>query len=284
MSLEQVRSLSVRSWSWKSAVDGWCELVCRTLMVRGCRSISGGFLIHPVGRMAKLEPQHQLALTSKERSVTTVTLVKGYVTVAICLTVQNTNELVQSQLAGVHSISMKCERVGNSNMCAPCAKMGRPCSWTGLPFLFGVQDWHDEVYVKRATKGTVHQEAVKGLLCFPRNEDALQVHTIGQDPGFVAMGDVDNAKHVPIQFHQLTPAEQQAFNSWLNQVDTLIGRIMKLKVGTTEYNAGMGELQTLADSVTTANVSPRLYAYMSRRVQQDIMYFMINGRPYIRGG
>jgi hypothetical protein len=59
---------------------------------------------------------------------------------------------------------------------------------------------------------------------------------------------------------------------------------MKLKVGTTEYNAGMGELQTLADSVTTANVSPRLYAYMSRRVQQDIMYFMINGRPYIRGG
>jgi hypothetical protein len=162
--------------------------------------------------------------------------------------------------------------------------MGRPCSWTSLPVLFGVQDWQEEVYAAKATKGVVHQEAVKGLICYPRNEEALQVHTIGQDPGLVVMGDGDNVKHVPIQFHQLTPAEQGRFNNWEGQVNTLIGSIMKLRVGTAEYNAGMQELQNLADSVTTANVSPRLYAYMSRRVQQDVTYFLINGRPYIRGG
>jgi hypothetical protein len=97
------------------------------------------------------------------------------------------------------------------------------------------------------------------------------------------MGDEDT-QHAPIRLNQLTPAEQQSFNTWERQLDTLIGGFQRLRVGTTEYDARMQELQTLADSVTTANISPRLRAYMSRRVQQDIMYFMVNGRPYIRGG
>lgn len=70
----------------------------------------------------------------------------------------------------------------------PCAKMGRPCSWTGLSFLFGVEDWQDEMDAEKTTKGELHKRAVKGLINLPYVDGALRVHEIGGKPGLIIVG------------------------------------------------------------------------------------------------
>lgn len=178
----------------------------------------------------------------------------------------------------MHKLTMKCDRVGNSNICVPCAKMGRPCSWTCPPLLFGIDDWHGEIYKARTDKGDLHKAFVKGLMCWPKTEEALEVHDIGSDSGVVMLGD-ETTQHAPVALNQLTASEQATFDRWDTQIRTAIDAVLQLRLGTTEYSAAMEVVSTLAENVNTdGRLSPTLRSYMKRIVERDVYYFMINGR------
>lgn len=83
---------------------------------------------------------------------------------------------------------MECKRKAGSNICEDCNKMGKPCSWTGLPYLFG-PGWEDDDMGKKTSRGVLHAAAVKALHCYPYSPGALQVHVIGGDADLTEMND-----------------------------------------------------------------------------------------------
>jgi len=177
---------------------------------------------------------------------------------------------------------MECKRVGNSNICEDCNKMGRPCSWTGLPYLFG-PGWQDDDTGRKTGRGELHAAAVKGLLCYPYSAGALQVHVVGNDGDLTEMD--DNVSHsAPIQWSELTSAEQATFNRWDADVRRIITFTEGQTMGSQQYEAGMLELSRLADAVRPGVLTPNVFRYMRRIVVRDLFHFMINGYTPVRGG
>ncbi|KAM0721022.1 hypothetical protein Q7P37_003307 [Cladosporium fusiforme] len=187
--------------------------------------------------------------------------------------------------SGMHTATYKCVRVGNSNICEPCAKLGRPCSWTGIAYLYGAQIWLEETGRSKAKYGELHLKAVKALLCQPTNENALKVIEYDDKTGIVVMGeDRSQASALPVHWSQLSQGDRSMFTDWERRVGNLIGQMGELQVASPLYQTLMQQLRTLVDQVSTANISPMLRSYMNRKVEQEILYFMVNGRVRLRGG
>lgn len=160
--------------------------------------------------------------------------------------------------------------------------MGRPCSWTGLPYLFG-PGWEDDDAKKKTSRGELHAAAVKALHCYPYSAGALQVHVVGRDADLTEMD--DNVSHsVVVHWNELTPAEQTTFNRWDANVRRVITHTTRQTMGSDQYEAGMSELSQLADAVRPGVLPPNLFRYMRRIVVRDLFFFMINGYTPVRGG
>jgi len=177
---------------------------------------------------------------------------------------------------------MECKRVADSNICEDCNKMGRPCSWTGIPYLFG-PGWEDDDMGKKTSRGVLHAAAVKALHCYPYSPGALQVHVIGGDADLAEMDDHVSRSTV-VQWNELTQAEQTTFNRWDAEVRRVISFTTRQTRGSEQYKAGMRELSQLTDAVRPGVLTPNVFRYMRRIVLRDLFHFMINGVIPQRGG
>ena len=160
--------------------------------------------------------------------------------------------------------------------------MGRPCSWTGIPYIFGPGFENDPVR-GQISNGDLHAEAVKALHCYPYSPGALQVRVIGPDSSLAEMSD-QVAYSAPVQWNELTPAEQATFNRWDAEVRRVITSTLRHTMGSEQYEAGTLEVSRLADSVRPEDHPQALFRYMRRIVMRDLYCFMVNGYVPIRGG
>lgn len=189
----------------------------------------------------------------------------------------------RSAFSNTHKDGFRCQRVGNSNICLPCNKMGRPCSYTGLSYLWGRDDWRDEVNVTKTTKNDLHKAAAKALLNQPYADGALTVLEFEEKSGLVVMGGQEES-HLPVHWNQLSALEQQSFTTWDGMVREKINAMGRLRPQDPAYQVLMSELQELVDTVATQEIPDMLRAYMTRKIEQEIFYFMINGTVRLRGG
>lgn len=183
----------------------------------------------------------------------------------------------------MHSVSHVCKQVGDSNSCLPCLKLGRPCSWTSLPLLFGIDNWLEEVGMKHATKGDLHKAAAKALLNVPYAHGALKVLELEGHSGLITMGPDQPATVTP-RWSQLSATDQQRFNTWNGLVEDNMRAMTKVKRSSEQWAEHMKDIQRLADQVSTADCTDMLRAYMKDKVEQEILYFIFNGRLRLRGG
>lgn len=188
----------------------------------------------------------------------------------------------RSAFAETDAQTHDCERVDGFDICLPCNKMGRPCSWTGLPYLVGQEDWLEQTKDKRfATRGGIHIAAVRGLLNQTYASDALKVFEIDGDGSAPT---VPQQSQLPVHWNDLTTSEQANFISWDNRVRAEMNSMAGLEIGTPEYQGHMDVLQDLVSSVDTSDMSDKLRGYIARIKERDLLPFIINGRVFIRGG
>lgn len=193
----------------------------------------------------------------------------------------------RSALPPNHKDTLVCTQVGDSNICDPCAKMGRPCSWTGIPYLFGRDDWLEEVKGpgKRDMfgKGELHIAAIKALICQPEQNEAIMSYEMDVTPGVSTVREQLSGSS-RVHFNQLSAADQQIYNGWNAAVQVVVTSMGGLQIGSSRYQERMQEVSTLVDQVSTREMSDLLRLYMRRIIERDIYPFMVNGRFPIRGG
>jgi len=159
--------------------------------------------------------------------------------------------------------------------------MGRPCSFTGLPFIFG-SEWKAETAKKGSQKTLKGEKFVRALLCHPYTPEAGIAHDVGSDSHLQELGEDRTQQYVPIDWDQLTSADQSNFNQWDRNVTTTMNDMLRHIPGTLAHQAHRQELDTLTRFASSNLLSTDLRAYMRSYVERDINYFNTHGQIYQR--
>lgn len=156
--------------------------------------------------------------------------------------------------------------------------MGRPCSWTPLPYLYGV-NWRAETAQKTTLAG---EKFVHALMCHPYAPKALTAHDVGSDSYLVELGEDNTEQYATVDWNQLTLADQLQFTTWDRQVLKTMDDLLQVSSGGLAYRLLQQELDDLTNSASSPNLSPVLRTYMRLYVERDINHFNINGQIFQR--
>jgi hypothetical protein len=169
--------------------------------------------------------------------------------------------------------------------------MGRPCSWTDLPSLFGVDTWKHEIRENRKNyvAGALHKATVKALICQPEAKGALQVYNIDSTSGTIITQE-EQLQHEQtssrrIDRSDLSSKDQEVYDLFYTKTESIILSMRPLAVNTAVYQARMSELAALVSAVATrGDISSAVRACLNYLIDRSIRPFMINGVVPIRGG
>ncbi|GAB7333440.1 hypothetical protein MBLNU13_g05044t1 [Cladosporium sp. NU13] len=191
----------------------------------------------------------------------------------------------------IHSITNRCVQVPGHNICEPCAKMGRPCSWTDMPSLLGVDNWLEEVQKMEGgkkkgqifSKGNLHKALVKGLISLRYASNALKTIEIDKATGNIITTEqqqqqVEAQGTISVDRSQL-PAEQQAiFDTNVQRFTALIATIQGMDRTSNAYQSRMNEIAALVSSVSTRTDIPGMVrAALQSYITRQIRPFMVDG-------
>jgi hypothetical protein len=169
--------------------------------------------------------------------------------------------------------------------------MGRPCSWTDLPSLFGVDTWKHEIRENRRNyaAGELHKATAKALICQPEAKGALQVYEIDSASGTIITQE-EQLQHEQtssrrIDRSDLSSGDQEVYDSFYAKTDSIIRSMRTMAVNTEIYQTRMSELAALVSGVATrGDISSSVRACVNYLIDRSIRPFMINGVVPIRGG
>lgn len=108
--------------------------------------------------------------------------------------------------------------------------MGRPCSWTWFPYLFGSDGWLEQANDKEFTMETgAHVAAVNALLHQPYATNALKV--LEPDGATTATFTASQQiSFLPVRRIDLSTAEQTIYSDWESRIQTETNAMGRLEI------------------------------------------------------
>jgi len=206
--------------------------------------------------------------------------------------------VLQSVYSQIHSQTNKCKQIPGTNICEPCAKMGRPCSWTDMPALLGVDTWLEEVQKEEGgkkkgqvwSKGDLHKALVKALISPRYAKNALETAVIDESTGKIVTvqqqeQQFQNHPVRNVDRSQLSQQQQVVFDSAVASFMELANSMRGMNTESDEYRNRMNRVAALVDMVATrTDLSDMVRAALNWFIYRYIRPFMINGYIPVYGG
>lgn len=175
----------------------------------------------------------------------------------------------------------QCKEIAGTNICEPCAKMGRPCSWTDYPTLLGIDTWLEQVKdmqtpnykdKKLWSKGDFDKAIIKALSNQPFAKNAVTTAEIDEATGRIITTEqqdqqVQAQDTIRVDRLDLSVEQRTVFDGIVERFMAVIRPMEGMDQASNDYQNRMNQIATQASLVSTRTDIPE-------RIRAALQYFI----------